>query len=623
LTEYDTKYSHFSTSVEKRSLLDRIYLHGTARKSEVAIECGARSVTYGTLSEYLSDRSDALSEFVKQGVFVAIERRRSFEFVMDFLTVLALGGIPVPIDLDLPEQRRERLLDLIRPGVLLAESDAILCDQGPGTPDFTSAAIDDGAYVFFTSGSTGLPKPVLGSATALKFFLDWQCTEFGIESGDRIAFLTALSFDVAVRDIFLPLWAGATLVIPGAQEADSPEGTVAWLEHKDISVVNVVPSVARSWLRHGRTRCEAMRKVFFAGEPLTASLLEEWHTMFPETRVRANFYGTTETTLPKVFKRLRRTEELTGHLPAGRPVPEARYCLIEPRRPLEADLVRSALENPKAEGEIVLVSRYVGHGYVGMPTETAKRFVDLGGGVTAYRTGDLGRVDSSGELIVAGRTDDEMKINGVRIHPAEVATAIRSHGSVSEVFVTSNQSGGPRLTAYVVPVEGQHLDTTELRHRLLATVPQAMVPTRLVELAVLPTLPNGKVDRAALQELGEDHPPAKTFIAPSGEIECWLAEQWTGLFGTGAVSATDDFLALGGDSISAMQLASRIRRDLGATLSVRAIFARATVTAIAHEIADQHFLSMDSDELLAMLEHVENVTMPSGIARAHTGEDPV
>ncbi|MFC4588789.1 non-ribosomal peptide synthetase [Sphaerisporangium corydalis] len=609
MTEHNVVQRRLPASAEKRRIIERVHLHAVTTPSRIAIEQGTRSIDYAALGRMLDERSEALSSSVAPGALVPVEHRRSVEFVVDFLALLALGGTPVPVDPGLPARRRETLLGLIGEGAP---------GRGPGAPaapgaeeaGATAGSGDgddggDGAYVFFTSGSTGMPKPVLGSAAALRSFLEWQCAEFGVDAGDRVAFLTALSFDVVVRDVFLPLWAGATLVIPDEHEADSPEATVAWLDRARVSVVNVVPSVARSWSRHGLNRCESMRKVFFAGEPLTAGLLDEWHATFPGTRVRANFYGTTETALPKIYKRLERVESHAGILPAGRPLPDTRYCLVEPGEPFDADLVRAALCLPPVEGEVVLVSRYSGHGYVGMPEETAARFADLGDGVTAYRTGDLGRVDRGGELVVSGRADDELKVNGVRIHPAEVAAAIRAVGFVADVFVTAEQVNGPRLTAYVVPAEGSALDLVDLRGRLTATMPPAMIPTAFVELEALPSLPNGKVDRVALSVIGRERVLGRPFSAPAGEIECWLADRYTELFGIRTVSANDDFFALGGDSISAMRLASRIRRDLGVALSVRDIFAGASVAAIAREIADQRFLAMDAEELLAMLDRVE------------------
>jgi amino acid adenylation domain-containing protein len=587
VTECDLASRPASNSSERGRICNRIYLNAMTAGAATAIEHGSRSITYASLAEQLDVRCSDLSDVVKSGVFVALEHRRSIEFVVDFLAVLRLGGVPVPIDPDLPARRRATLLGLVPAGVSLGRTTTIARSPGTDAPALASDAAADGAYVFFTSGSTGTPKPVLGSASALRFFLEWQSAEFDLGPRDRVGFLTALSFDVAVRDIFLPLWIGATLVIPEDHDAESPETTVSFIDRKNISVVNVVPSVARGWLRYGRARCDSLRTVFFAGEPMTAGLLDEWHTMFPRTRLRVNFYGTTETTLPKVYRRLGSSEEAGGNLPAGRPLPGTRTCLIEPGRAFGADLVRAALDRSPEAGEIVLVSRHAGHGYVGMPVSTAARFVDLGGGVTAYRTGDLGRVDEHGELVVIGRADDEVKINGVRLHPAEVAAAIRGAGQVRDVFVTAPAERGPRLIAFVVPAGGRGLDVVELRRLLLATLPPAMIPTRFVELAELPALPNGKIDRNALRALAGQAPPESRFRAPEGDVERRLATQWAELFGRGAVSTTDDFFDLGGDSLSAMQLASRIRRDHGVSLSAREILAAPTITALSAVITDR------------------------------------
>ena len=371
------------TSKEKREIIYRIRTHASGSPQRIALEYGTRAVTYRALIERLDQRLLALADAVRPGQFVAIECPRSVEYVVDFLAILALGGIPVPLDLDMPVGHRDRRRELI----------------GSGVPAATAV---DGAYVLFTPGD--VPLPVLGSGSALRAFLDWQRAEFDIKRDDRFALLSDLGSEAMVREMFSPLWAGATLVIPAEQECDWPETTVAWLDRRAISVVDVTPSVAREWLRHGQNRCDSVRTVFFAGEPVPANLLGAWHTMFPGTRNRVSYYGPIEAGLPTVHKRLRRSYDGPGNLAAGRPVPGTRYCVIEPALRLwSPNLVRAALENPGTEGEVVLVSRYPSYGYVGLPEETGARFVDLGDGLTAYRTGDRGRLERGGELSILGR----------------------------------------------------------------------------------------------------------------------------------------------------------------------------------------------------------------------------
>src|SRR2546423_179330 len=166
------------TSREKRDILARIRAHESCVPQRIAMECGDRSITYGALTELVDERLRSLVDPVRPGQFVPIEHPRSIEFVVDFLAVLTLGGIPVPIDPDLPAPRRDLLSD--RP----------------------AACVVDGAYIVFASDHTGKPRPVLGSATSLRAFLEWQSREFEIGRGDRVGFLSALGSDAVVRDIF-------------------------------------------------------------------------------------------------------------------------------------------------------------------------------------------------------------------------------------------------------------------------------------------------------------------------------------------------------------------------------------------------------------------------------------
>jgi acyl-coenzyme A synthetase/AMP-(fatty) acid ligase/acyl carrier protein len=422
-----------------------------------------------------------------------------------------------------------------------------------------------------------------------------------------------VSFEASLRDIFPPLAAGATLVIPEDDDAASPEAAVAWLAEQRISVVTVVPSLARAWLRHGRTTCPSVRAVFFLGEPAAPDVLAGWRTVFPNTAVRVNSYGSTEGGQATIYKRVADGEEAAERVPAGRPVPGTRYCLIEPEARLSAELVRERLARPASDGgEVVIVSCACSHGYLGMPEENAARFAHLGGGVTAYRTGDLGRVDEHGELVVIGRADDEVKVAGVRVHPAEVTRAVRAHPAVADAFVAATQAGGDagaeqaRLTAYVVAAGGHPLDVAALRRDLMEVLPLAMIPARFLEVAELPRTRTGKVDRAALVGLAEAGPPAAEFVAPSGELECWLAEQFAELLELERVSATDDLFALGGDSITATRLVARIRQRFGVNLSQRAIFAAATVSGIAAAVLEQQLLAADPAELAALLDALED-----------------
>jgi hypothetical protein len=236
-----------------------------------------------------------------------------------------------------------------------------------------------------------------------------------------------------------------------------------------------------------------------------------------------------------------------------------------------------------------------------MPDENRARFADLGNGITAYRTGDLGLVDPNGDLLVVGRADDEVKINGVRVHPAEVTRALRGHPAVVDAFVTTI----PKLTGFLVPAGA--LDVAALRRDLMDTLPLAMIPARFVVLDRLPTGRTGKIDREALRRLA-DRRVEVPYVAPVGELEGWVADRFAELFGVARVSALDDFFTLGGDSMTATRLAARAGNDLGVDLSQRAVFAGATVTGIATAILERQVADTDPERLRELLDALDDPT---------------
>ncbi len=599
---------------QKQEIVNLIRSH----RGQVALEDAQRVVSYAELGELIDRRVRQLLELGAAGGLVALERAKSVEFIVDYLSILAVGAAVIPLDPRTPPERRETFLALTRPGFLLGEDKAVALGTGDA-----GRVPADAAFIYFTSGSTGVPKPVLGSARALRSFVDWFAPAFGVGPGDRFAFSAGLSFEASLRDIFPPLCSGATLVLPADEAAASPEEAVKWLAHHDISVVTVVPSVARAWLRAGGPPCPEVRLAVFLGEPLTNDLLAQWHTVFPHTAVRVNSYGTTESGQATIYRRIGPRESFEGRVPSGFPVPGTRYAFIEPESVLDADLVRAALQRAGDGGEIVIVSRACSHGYLGLPEENAARFADLGDGVKAYRTGDLGRVDANGELVVIGRADDEVKINGVRVHPAEVMRALRAHPSIADAFVTTARQGDgavtaarqrdgsvtaarqgdeSRLTAYVMAARPGPIDLVELRRDLLEALPPAMIPSVFVQVDGFPTLRTGKVDRVALQALAV---PQVACIEPQGEVECWVAAELAGLLGSPHVYGSDDFFVLGGDSITATQLAVRVAQEFGMEFSQRDVFAGTTVAGIASIVVDKQLLAVDPRELQALLESLE------------------
>ena len=290
---------------------------------------------------------------------------------------------------------------------------------------------NDPAYIFFTSGTSGVPKAVLGSQKGLSHFLRWQRETFGVGPGDRCSQLIGLSFDAVLRDIFLPLTSGSSLHLPDRREDTGSSRIVSWLEREGITILHTVPSVAQSWLSAlpVGARLARLRWTFLTGEPLTGGLVRRWISAFPKAGRIVNLYGPTETTLVKCFY-IVPEDPPAGIQPVGHPLPDTQALILT--------------EGPQLcgigeVGEIVLRTPFRSLGYVNAIREQQDRFVPnpfrIDGDDVVYRTGDRGRYRLDGSVAIHGRFDDQVKIRGVRVEPAEVAAVLSGHRSVASCVV--------------------------------------------------------------------------------------------------------------------------------------------------------------------------------------------
>ena len=451
---------------------------------------------------------------------------------------------------------------------------------GPATEGFVPGPAPEHAYVFFTSGTTAVPRAVLGRHAGLSHFVAWQRETFEVGPGDRVAQVTGLSFDVVLREIFLPLTSGATLVMP--PPALAPEEALPWLAEAAITRLHTVPTLAQAWLEAAppEVTVPSLVTVFFAGEPLTDVLVSRFRARAGEATEIVNLYGPTETTLAKCYHRV---GELTpGILPVGRPLPETQALVLGPGDRL------CGLGEP---GEIVLRTPFRTAGYRNAPDENTRRFVpnpfrddpaDL-----LYRTGDRGRYGPRGELEILGRVDEEVKIRGVRVDPNEVAAVLAHQAEVAAAVVVAavSPAGEKTLVAYVVP-RSAAFSSRELLATAARELPAALVPGAVVTLAELPRTANGKVDRRALPAPAwDDGTRAPAGEAPRTPHEELLAAIWCEVLQRPRVQRDDHFFELGGHSLRATQVVARVRRALDVELPLHAVFSHPVLADLARLVA--------------------------------------
>jgi len=446
--------------------------------------------------------------------------------------------------------------------------------------------LDDSAYVFFTSGTTGQPKGILGHQGGLANFLSWQRNQFNVKQGSRVAHLTGYGFDVVLRDIFLPLTSGGVVCIPPSDVMLAAEPLFNWMRQQQIEYFHTVPSIAKYWLSRHNTdlNLPSLKRVFFAGEPLTIKTVELWLQRVNPSTCITNLYGPTETTMAKFSFDYEKNPMLPSVLPVGAPISGTSYKVINASgiRCGVGEVGEVHIETPDAS------KGYIGKGY---SFPFADKTPPNGARWIRYGTGDLGYIDSSGQLNLMGRRDDQVKIRGVRIELTDVQQVIVEHPKVSDAVVLpySKDSGEKALVAYVVNVDGCTFDSSVqesiINHARLELDP-AMLPSQVLPLDSIPLTSNGKVDRKALPELVEVQPKTvqNVFTPPKQGIETELKNIWERALGHAEFGRQDGFFDVGGHSLLLMEVKTEVTRDLGCTLPLVDYFKYPTIKTLAEVI---------------------------------------
>ncbi len=586
------------------SVVECIAQQIAVRPQDTALEYGAWSASYSEFGRRMVGIAQALAaQGFEPGQVVAVSGPRSPGVVMAMAGVLLAGGVLLTLSTDLPEQRRTTMvreagarwllhvgeapelgpLQRISVGLLGEVADeAQVCElrlwleEHPAPP----ADVTLPAYVFFTSGSTGTPKGVLGNHGGLAHFLAWQRETFGVGPGHRCAQFVGISFDVVLRDIFLPLSSGATLVLPEGVDALSGGQVLPWLHEARITHLHVVPSVLQTWLQDpAEDFCVAsIVCIFCAGEALTASLVQGLRRVLPPSAAIVNLYGPTETTLAKCAYEVPEHPR-SGVQPLGRPMRQAQALVLRP------DMRQCGIGEP---GEIALRTPYRSLGYINAPEEQARRFVQNPGTEDAddllYLTGDRGVIMANGMLEFRGRLDHQVKIAGIRVEPTEVSAALQACDAVSACAVVAQEAvaGTVALVAYVVSVEGYPAHAGRLREYLRPRLPGAMVPSTFEFMDQLPLDANHKLDRSRLPVPSGARPELKSqYIAPRDGMELQLVRVWEELLDVRPIGVTDNFFDLGGHSLMALRLLVNVKQLLGQSLPLPALFERPTVEHLA------------------------------------------
>ncbi len=570
----------------------------TRTPDAVAVVFEDQQLTYRELNARANQLAHYLTRYeIEPDVSVGVCLERSLDMVISLLAILKAGGAYLPLDPDYPSERLRFMVQDSRPAVVLttkkltayaAASDVpVICLDEIGdelalekheNPSCHNRQ-DDIAYVIYTSGSTGEPKGVRNTHRAICNRLLWMQDEFQLTAEDRVLQKTPFSFDVSVWEFFWPLMFGARLVVAQPEGHKDARYLIRLIVARQISTLHFVPSMLQLFLEDEQvSQCRSLKRVICSGEALPYQAVERFYS-----RLGAelhNLYGPTEAAVDVTHWPC--CENQAQNVPIGKPIANVQCYLLDSHlNPVPSGI----------PGELHLGGVQLARDYLNRPELTSEKFIpnpfSNGLGTRLYKTGDLCRYLPDGNLQFLGRIDHQVKIRGNRVELGEIEERLRQHSAVRDVVVVVREehTGEKRLVSYVVPRGEQPPTTSQWRAYLEQSLPEYMIPATFVSLESLPLSSSGKVNRLALPDVDGQRPELDVeYTAPRTELEQQLAEIWQQLLSVERVGIDDDFFELGGNSLLAFRLASRVHSELSIDLPLIRVMAAPTIANMAHMI---------------------------------------
>jgi amino acid adenylation domain-containing protein len=578
----------------------------------------------------LNIHSNQLAHYLKKlgvvpDVLVGICLEPTLEMIVTLLGILKAGGAYLPLDPSLPQERLDFMLEDAQVSVLLTQEKLILHFEDFSNPiicidkDWATitqhsqenptscVTLDNLAYVIYTSGSTGKPKGVLLQHRGLSNLAASQIEVFNIQPSNHILQFASLSFDASIFEIVMALQTGATLYLANKESLLPGQPLLQLLREKAITHVTLPPAVLAVLPTES---LPALQTIICAGESCTDDIVKRW---WNSQRRFFNAYGPTEAT---VWSTVAEISTMSEKPPIGRPIANTQiYILDKYLQPLPIGII----------GELYISGEGLAQGYLNRPELTIEKFIPNPfsdkKGARLYKTGDLARYRTDGNIEFLGRIDNQVKIRGFRIELSEIETVLSQHQSVQKavVIVKENVSGDKYLVAYIVPnIETQRqslqrgatalggfadlkqvaweppqraasIFTSLLRKFLKEKLPEYMIPKAFVILDSLPLTVNGKVDRYVLTALNTptSHSIDKAFIAPRTPTESTLAKIWAEVLNIEGVGIYDNFFDLGGNSLLTVQLMKQIYKHFERELPLSSLFLNPTIESLATALSSK------------------------------------
>ncbi|CAD5983344.1 non-ribosomal peptide synthetase/type I polyketide synthase [Planktothrix agardhii] len=574
-----------------------------------------------TYSE-LNSRANQLAHYLQSlgvgpEVLVGILVERSLEMIVGLLGILKAGGAYVPLDPDYPPERLQFMLEdsqvsllltqqhllasfpqsseTATPKIICLDSDHQIISQAKNINPENSVTTSNLAYVIYTSGSTGKPKGVMNNHVAISNKLLWVQDTYPLTTEDCILQKTPFSFDVSVWELFWPLLNGARLVFAKPNGHKDASYLVNLIQEQQVTTLHFVSSMLQLFLTEKDVeKCNSLKRVICSGEALSLELQERFFARL--VCELHNLYGPTEAAIHVTFWQCQSDSNLKT-VPIGRPIANIQiYILDSHLQPVPIGVI----------GELHIGGVGLARGYLNKPELTAEKFIpnpfapldppltplDKGGEQPSklYKTGDLARYLPDGDIEYLGRIDNQVKIRGFRIELGEIEAVLLSHPQVREAVVLVNESDRPEnraLAAYVV-LNDPAFTTQSLREFVKRQLPDYMVPAYWLVLENLPLTSNGKIDRRALPLPNPELNRSIDYVAPDNPTQTAIAAIFGQVLKLEKVGINDNFFEIGGNSLQATQVISRLRESFALELPLRRLFEQPTVADLALAVTDIH-----------------------------------
>jgi amino acid adenylation domain-containing protein len=569
----------------------------------------------------LNARSNQLAHYLKkQGVgpesLVGICVERSLEMIIGLLAIVKAGGGYVPLDPCFPTERLALMVKDAKIALILTQQSLLkglaplganmLCldrdwgqiaEENTDNPD-SGVIAENLAYVIYTSGSTGKPKGVEVPHHTVLNVLTHVREALGLTEQDRVPLVANICFDISVMELFLPLISGARLIVASSGVVVDGAAIEHILSKCGVTIMHATPATWRLLLQAGWNGVENLT-ILAGGEALESELANQLAARGSSVW---NLYGPTETTIYSSAAAYR-SQSSNRKISIGRPVANTQIYIVDDH------LQPTPVGVP---GHLHIGGEGLARGYLNRSDLTAEKFIPDPfseiSGARLYRTGDLARYLSDGNIEFLGRIDHQVKLRGFRIELGEIEAVLAEHREVRQAVVLAREDvpGDKRLVAYIVLSHSEAASASELRAFLRAKLPEYMVPSAFVFLDAMPLTTNGKLDRKALAAPDQIKPELdQTFVASCTPVEQLLARIWAEVLKVEKVGSDANFFDLGGHSLKATQVISRVRQALQVDLPLRVLFEARTVAELALRIEQGAF---ETTELSRNLVEVESLS---------------